>query len=43
MQNGDAIKDSFEFEILKSFISQTVGPFDDLFSPLAYSRQDLRN
>jgi hypothetical protein len=29
--------DSFEFEFLKSLISQTVDPIDDPFSPLAYS------
>jgi hypothetical protein len=43
MQNGDVIEDSFEFEFLKSFISQTVDPIDDPFSSLAYSRRDLRN
>jgi hypothetical protein len=43
MQNGDVIEDSFEFEFLKSFSSQTVDPIDDPFSPLAYSRRDLRN
>jgi hypothetical protein len=43
MQNGDVTDDSFEFEFLKSFIFQTVDPIDDPFSPLAYSRQDLRN
>jgi hypothetical protein len=43
MQNGDVIIYSFEFEFLKSFISQTVDPIDDPFSPLAYSRQDLQN
>jgi hypothetical protein len=38
MQNGDVIKDSFKFEFLKSFISQTVDPIDDPFLSLAYSR-----
>jgi hypothetical protein len=38
MQNGDDIKDSFKFELLKSFISQTVDPINDPFLALAYSR-----
>jgi hypothetical protein len=42
MQNGDVIEDSFEFKFLKSFISQTVDPIDDPFSPLAYSQRDLQ-
>jgi hypothetical protein len=41
MRNGDVIKDSFEFEFLKSFISQTIDPIDDPLSLLAYSRRDL--
>jgi hypothetical protein len=35
MQNDDAMEDSFEFEFLKSFISQTVDPMNNPFSPLA--------
>jgi hypothetical protein len=35
---ADVIKDSFKFEFLKSFISQTVDPIDNPFSLLAYSR-----
>jgi hypothetical protein len=35
---ADVIKDSFKFEFLKSFISQTVDPIDNPFLPLAYSR-----
>jgi hypothetical protein len=29
--NGDVIENSFEFEFLKSFISQTVDPIDVRF------------
>jgi hypothetical protein len=36
MQNGDVIKDFFEFQFLKSFIFQTIDLIDDPFSLLAY-------
>jgi hypothetical protein len=42
-KKADVSGNLFYFEYSKHFISQTITPIEDLFSPINWSRRDLQN